>query len=42
MKLKYFWFIHIFLNTIWIVVPIYFYYDVYKKLQRALAKYKLD
>lgn len=43
-KIKYFWFIFIFLNNIWIWVPIYFYYDVYRKLSKALSqsKYKLD
>ena len=42
LKLKYFWFIFIFLNSIWIVVPIYYYYEVYCKLNKALGKYKLD
>jgi hypothetical protein len=42
MKFKYFWFVYIFLNSIWIVVPIYFYYDAYMKLKKALAKYKLE
>ncbi len=41
-KFKYFWFVFIFLNGIWIAVPLYFYYDAYVKLEKALAKYKLD
>ena len=43
-KIKYFWFVFVFLNSIWIFVPIYFYYDVYRRLNKALsaAKYKLD
>ena len=43
-KIKYFWFVFVFLNSIWIFVPIYFYYDVYRRLSKALtqAKYKLD
>lgn len=42
LKLKYFWFIFVFLNGIWIVVPLYFYYEVYCRLHRALSKYKLE
>ena len=32
LKLKYFWFVFVFLNGIWVVIPFYVYYRAYKQL----------
>lgn len=42
LKLKYFWFIFVFLNMIWVVIPLYLYYEAYVKLRQLIEKPKLD
>jgi len=41
LNLKYFWFVFVFLNSIWIVVPLYHYYNAYLELERLFQGKRL-
>lgn len=36
LKLKYFWFVFVFLNGIWVVIPFYIYYRAYHELDTLI------
>ena len=38
LKLKYFWFVFVFLNGIWVVIPFYIYYRAYRQLDLMIEK----
>ena len=42
LKVKYFYIIYIFLNNIWVAVPLYVYYNSYKSLAALLAPKKKE
>lgn len=42
LKLKYFWFIFVFLNLIWVVVPLYLYYEAYVRLRQMVERTKSE